>query len=152
MSDHLTTIEDVYPKTFRQHAKIMALEPPHRWAAIIQSIANMKPVPDALETVPRLHAKAYVNNGRWVIDCPAQGCGGAQLASLSDHRYLCHECGNVLTQGHPVPVIWPDDAMRQEIETLLMRRPTEGKRNWFTYESVEDLDDENHAHREQMGD
>ena len=70
----------------------------------------------------RNEARAYMNHGRWVADCP-RTCGYAW--DLKDNEFLVHcgECGNVC------PVDWPDNA--QEIWDELQKRPLPRTRNWF---------------------
>ncbi len=73
-----------------------------------------------------------VNHGRWVVECP---CGGAQLASRTDRRFLCVDCRNVLFGGKWVAVEWPERAAALEAE--LMRRPLAPMRNWRPDEPME---------------
>ena len=42
---------------------------------------------------PEATIPAYLNWGRWVVDCP--DCKNAQLACRTDHRFLCDQCGNI---------------------------------------------------------
>ncbi|GAA4358390.1 hypothetical protein [Angustibacter luteus] len=65
-----------------------------------------------------------VNHGRWLVDCP---CGGAQLASRTDQRFLCCDCGNALVDGLFRPVVWPPDA--DAIETALAELELDAQ-NW----------------------
>lgn len=85
--------------------------------------------------------EAYVNHGRWVVECP--DCAGAQLASLSDPRFMCNCCGNAGVGGAWRPVIWPK--ARQGIEDLLEVRPPENQ-NWRPGETAKQLRAENRAH------
>lgn len=82
-----------------------------------------------------------VNHGRWIVDCPF--CTSAQLASLTDPRFLCAECGNVNADGKWLPIVWPAGA--EVLEAALAIRPTEN-RNWSPGESVADLHRENTEH------
>jgi hypothetical protein len=83
-----------------------------------------------------------VNHGRWVVDCPV--CLSAQLASSTEQRFLCAECGNISNAGGKwLPLVWPPDAVA--IEAALAIRPTEN-RNWLPGESVSDLRRENNEH------
>lgn len=82
---------------------------------------------------------AFVNHGRWMVQCP--GCPSACLASRRDHRFFCPECGNALDGGHWLPVRWPMDW--QMIERLLGGRPDRRNRNWHPGETVEALQAEN---------
>lgn len=111
------------------------------------------PAARAAELVPRLYWQApgqpnlsaptagpteaitvYVNEGRWIEECP--DCHGAQLATPSDPRFMCHCCGNAAVGGRFRPVVWPTEAAAVERE--LLRRPAEVNRNWIG-ESVKDL-------------
>ena len=84
---------------------------------------------------------AYVNEGRWVVDCP---CSSAQLACRTDPRFFCYECGNSWADGKWATVIWP--AEQDEIERLLLQRPDPRTRNWEPQESSFDLAVENYDH------
>lgn len=64
---------------------------------------------------------ALVNHGRWVVACP--DCPGAQLACLSDPRFMCTDCGNVGNLGRWRPVVMP--ANPKAVEEALARRPVE---------------------------
>lgn len=82
-------------------------------------------------------AAAYVNQGRWVVDCP--DCHGAQLACSTDRRFMCVECANVVVGGVWRPVLWPRNAAAIE-EALASRLPVNA--NWFPGETVETLREE----------
>lgn len=83
---------------------------------------------------------AYVNHGRWVVDCP---CGSAQLASRSDRRFFCVDCRNAWALGKWVGVAWP--AQAGDIEGLLLQRPFPKNRNWNPGEDLMTLVAENVA-------
>lgn len=72
--------------------------------------------------IPDGRARAYVNFGRWIADCPAD-CKSA--AELEPHQatYHCTECKTISA------VEWPDQA--DEIMDALERRPAPRNRNWF---------------------
>lgn len=89
---------------------------------------------------------AFVNHGRWMVSCPF-GCGSAQVASETDHRFFCTGsggCANFAVDGKAIPVVWPDADTQSEIEELLMNRPPVF-RNWQPWEPVEKLALENIA-------
>lgn len=100
-------------------------------------------------------AVAYVNEGRWVADCPSEGCHGAMLL-LGDRRagFLCGSCFNAEVGHRYRPVQWPEE--RPDIEAVLAERPVPGTRNWTPAarpgwsrgrgETVADLVAENEAH------
>lgn len=81
-----------------------------------------------------------LGHGRWIIDCP---CGSAQLASISDPRLWCVECGNSDSDGKWRRITWPDDPAA--IENLLAGRAV-ANRNWYPDETPLDLAAENQAH------
>lgn len=84
--------------------------------------------------------KAYVNHGRWVVECP--DCHGAQLACKTDRRFMCHCCGNQYVGGRWRAVVWPSERQVAAIEKLLVARPDEVNRNWVG-ESFAKLKQEN---------
>jgi hypothetical protein len=67
-------------------------------------------------------ARAYVNHGRWVADCPAE-CGGAMSLDPRQGLFACGVCKQMNE------VEWPDNP--DEIFETLMRRPLARNRNWF---------------------
>lgn len=73
-------------------------------------------------------ARAYMNWGRWVSDCPREGCTYAFQLEPGQARYLCR---NKAGQGCGMEALieWPADA--GQIEEALARRPLEQTRNWY---------------------
>lgn len=57
---------------------------------------------------PQTGARVYENAGRWVVDCPF--CRSAQVASETDHRYLCADadCLNGAVDGAYIRTLWPE--------------------------------------------
>jgi hypothetical protein len=98
-------------------------------------ILTMAMAPGGPEVIVR------ANHGRWIVDCPF--CLGAQLASPTDRRFLCADCGNVNISGKWLRVVWP--ANPEAIEAVLLARPLEN-RNWDSGESIADLRRENAEH------
>ncbi len=86
---------------------------------------------------------AYVNQGRWVADCP-HGDGGALVIDIHVLRFICPRCANWRVDGKWHEVILPEDF--HEIERLLELRPDLMTRNWRSPESVADLLQENLDH------
>lgn len=84
---------------------------------------------------PTVTVTPLVNTGRWVVPCP--WCYSASVASRTDHRFFCVECRNVGAQGKWVKVAWPES--HEEIEALLVMRPSPRSRHWLAHETVEDL-------------
>jgi hypothetical protein len=88
-------------------------------------------------------ARAYVNHGRWVADCPRPYCGGAEQLHDTERREACWvELHDQDQPGHErsvyfhcrncdliTSVDWPADAAR--IRAALMERPVPQTRNWF---------------------
>jgi len=71
-------------------------------------------------------AVAYLNHGRWVIDCP--GCSNAYLEASAPSE--CVSCGTKIT------IVSPSDKDRTKIMAEVASRP-EQNQNW---EPGEDLD------------
>lgn len=67
-------------------------------------------------------ARAYVNHGRWIADCPCE-CGSALSLEPKQTAYHCPECEWI---GQ---VEWPDNA--DEIWEVLQERHVPRTRNWF---------------------
>lgn len=67
-------------------------------------------------------ARAYVNFGRWVADCPLD-CGSAMQLQPGQGSYHCVECGHLAT------IEWPDNA--DDIWAALDERNAKRNRNWF---------------------
>jgi hypothetical protein len=95
-------------------------------------------------------ARAYVNFGRWVSDCP-QECGCALQLEPGQMLFPCPEC-KVISE-----VEWPDNA--DAIWEALAKRPAPKTRNWYPAghdlavrfgiahgQTVKELDDETYDH------
>lgn len=67
-------------------------------------------------------ARAYVNFGRWIADCPT-GCGSALQLNPGHGMFQCVECFFV------TEVEWPNNA--EDIWETLAKRPAPKFRNWF---------------------
>lgn len=70
---------------------------------------------------PKL-ALAYVNHGRWIVECPWE-CGSAKQLQPHDMLFACSECHQI------TPVAWPSDP--DGIWEALLERPVPRTRNWF---------------------
>lgn len=79
---------------------------------------------------------AYVNHGRWVIDCE---CGNGCLTGPEWDVACCFDCGCTHTA-----IRFPDTATA--IEQLLIARPARANQNWRAPETEADLRRENAAH------
>ena len=118
--------------------------PPERLAEAAPRFYWQAPVAPRFDTptAPKSEAvAAYVNEGRWIAECP--DCRGAQLAARDDRRFLCNECGNVSIDGKWRPVIWPEDV--EAIEAALEPRD-KGNAHWLPGETAAHLRAENKAH------
>ena len=83
---------------------------------------------------------AYINEGRWLVDCP---CGNGAPVLPQESAAVCFSCGSVHTN-----VSMPADA--DAIERVLLRRKFRRNQNWFQSETVEQLQEENERHRDQL--
>lgn len=71
--------------------------------------------------IPNL-ARAYVNYGRWIAECPSSD-GGALELDPHQGMFNCPECKALM------PIEWPYDA--DAIWNELEKRPAARNRNWF---------------------
>jgi len=89
--------------------------------------------------------KAYVNHGRWLVDCP--NCGGAEIVFMGK-PFVCKSRitngfhGESVVCGYTVEVEFP--SQKREIEAALIERSI-SNRNW-TNESLDALKEENRIH------
>lgn len=101
----------------------------------------LPPIANVQNSVP-----AYINEGRWVAECPVDGCGGAILVSEKTPLFLCPECGSPENGNNWYAVAFPAD--KAVIERVLLKRPSRvpdraKTRHWRPGESVDDLKREN---------
>ena len=75
--------------------------------------------------------QAYINHGRWVIDCE---CHGGGLTSPEFGISCCFDCGSVYKT-----VTFPKDY--KKIERVLLKRSDKTNRNW-SGETVDELSKE----------
>ena len=90
--------------------------------------------------------QANVNHGRWIVDCPNEGCGNAIVVSEREPYYICTDCGSQENGGRWYVVAFPPD--KSDIEAVLLERPTirpfdAETRNWSPCETVSTLRREN---------
>ena len=100
--------------------------------------------PDISEYKGKLEAE--INYGRWITNCPTEGCNGAVVVSLQTPYFMCPYCANFSNNGKWYEVKFPKE--KEKIEKLLLKRPAwDGfsaiHRNWKPNETVEDLEKEN---------
>ena len=62
---------------------------------------------------------ARIDAGRWIADCPI--CSRSNYVDPTEPVFYCFGCGNQ-GSGTFVPVIFPDDKTRLQIEKLLLDR------------------------------
>tara|TARA_R110000824_G_scaffold18243_1_gene72602 strand:+ start:3286 stop:3660 length:375 start_codon:yes stop_codon:yes gene_type:complete len=74
--------------------------------------------------------EAYINHGRWVVDC---SCNGAGLTSPEFKVSCCFDCGRIYTA-----ITFPKQ--RKKIEDTLVLRRDKAHRNWTVGESLSSLD------------
>lgn len=91
---------------------------------------------------------AYLNWGRWVVDCPNPGCLSAMAVDAGSAGTVCM-CRDVEICDHGpaclaiIRPVWPDDL--ELIEAVLAGRPRRN-RNWIPGETVAGLELENLMH------
>ena len=143
----LVTAEDFYQHIFRLSGvevpgRLLAYEKTHR-----QHESRLGMPPACVGEAEGPEAFAYVNRGRWVVNCPF-GCGRSQAASEDDRWFYCcgHEsCFNRDVQHRAVPVVWPPPEDQAVIERVLLHRPIENQ-NWFADEPIVMLVRENETY------
>jgi hypothetical protein len=103
-----------------------------------------------MATLVTSKARAYVNFGRWIADCPTS-CGSAIQLQPGQAVFQCVECYFMTS------VEWPNDP--DGIWEALGKRPANKHRNWFPSghelalrsnsphgQTVKDLEEETLAH------
>ena len=85
-------------------------------------------------------AQAYINDNRWVADCPADECNSGMMVTPGHTQCACFDCGRIWQVEFPaVP------EMGEAIVVLELR--PEANRFWKPWEeSAEDLRHENIQH------
>jgi hypothetical protein len=79
-------------------------------------------------------ARARVNHGRWISDCPRSHCANAMR--LEPGQGVFH-CGGEGGCQMVASVEWPKDV--DGIWQALLERPVPGTRNWYPDQHVEAL-------------
>jgi hypothetical protein len=103
-----------------------------------------------------MKAYPYVNDGRWIVDCPSPTCASASLAAKGRKTMKC-VCRDDTVCDHKAPcgkrwdLQWPDPDEVARIEAVLALRPrrdAKGRtpRNWHPGETVDLLIAENIEH------
>ena len=97
--------------------------------------------------------QAYINHGRWVVECPLAH-NDAVIVSRASAYYSCASGGTGENGGRWYAVTFPAD--RADIEKELLRRASSHPykdakfRNWNTAETLGDLKRENSEHPERL--
>lgn len=92
--------------------------------------------------------EAFIDHGRWIVECPSSVCAWAILAPDVETIFVCASCGT----PEYFRIVFPRS--RQSIETELMKRPSRipgdpwkaDHRNWRPGETLGFLRQENAAH------
>lgn len=71
-------------------------------------------------------ARARVNHGRWIADCPRPHCANAIRLEPGQATFHCAGEGGCQMAAS---IEWPPDA--DEIWAVLLERPVPGTRNWY---------------------
>lgn len=91
---------------------------------------NMLIIPN-LDSVSARPVYARIELGQWVADCE---CGGCEFVDHTEPIFYCFSCANRDDASKVRPVVFPEPALREEIEALILARPVEDKRG------LDDLD------------
>jgi len=108
---------------------------------IPEMMAKHLPITEEISADKPLNA--YVNHGRWVVECE---CGGAEKA-WEEGLFMCQSCWNSKHQHKLRLAIFPKK--RVEIEDLLSVRPLEN-RNWLPSENLEYLKADNKKYKNEL--
>lgn len=81
--------------------------------------------------VKGIKAMAEINHGRWVVNCPAEGCYSAQVGDPQDPRYFCVTCGLGWFD-----VVYPKPEFIEALEELFAMVPLPENRNWVPSETI----------------
>lgn len=72
-------------------------------------------------------ARAYVNHGRWVADCPQPYCYNAEPLQPGQWMFQCTDTACLVMSE----VEWPSPMEAHNIWKALLERPNPANRNWF---------------------
>jgi hypothetical protein len=64
--------------------------------------------------------RAHISGGRWSVQC---WCRAYSYVTHTHPIHWCMVCGNEIAGNVAVPVIFPEETERKEIEQLLLARP-----------------------------
>jgi len=91
---------------------------------------------------------AYIVRSDWIADC---GVCKESLVVEPGEPFFCPNCMNALHGGKARIVQWPEQYIRERVESILTARIIPETRNWNPEESVESLLAENLIHGEGVG-
>lgn len=74
-------------------------------------------------------APAYLNWGRWVVDCPQPGCHDARAVYHPTTGQRQTE--DVCYHGHPFVIVMPAPADEAQLLAAVADRPHEGDQSWY---------------------
>jgi hypothetical protein len=76
-------------------------------------------------------ALAYLNWGRWVVDCPEPGCQDARCVyhPVTTERQTEDVCAN----GHPFLIEMPPPAMEGQLVAAVAERAHDADRSWYPH-------------------
>lgn len=74
---------------------------------------------------------AYLNHGRWVVDCPAYGCTDARQVyhPVTNERQTDDVCAN----GHPFTIGMPPEQLEAQIVAAVSERADAADRSWYPH-------------------
>lgn len=73
-------------------------------------------------------AMAYLNYGRWVVDCPAASCTDARAVhSPAGTR----RTNDVCARGHDIEIVMPDPQLEAQINATLATRAEDADKAWY---------------------
>lgn len=76
-----------------------------------------------------MKALAYLNHGRWVVDCPADGCTDARAVyTVSDVQ---RNTEDTCARGHHFEIVMPDEQTERQIVAAVSERPDDADRAWY---------------------
>lgn len=116
-----------------------AISTPDEYAARARAFLEARGQPPALSEATS-QPTAYVNDGRWVCDCPRAFCNNSPSVSPDWGIAICLECGTV---SRPMLPAFP-----ASVERILLARPDARMRHFRPQdgETIRDLLKENAAH------
>lgn len=81
---------------------------------------------------------AIVNHGRWIVVCPTEGCGGAQVGDPEDPRFFCSVCKNG-DRSVWLAVVYPDGEFIEELNAVMGTITSENMRNWSPQQTIAEV-------------